>query len=51
MVPYYFLFHPQHKLSSTNPFHNLSERRTYHYHILGPTVHVHLDSGYITNIK
>jgi hypothetical protein len=45
-IPYYFTFNPQHKiLTKTVP--NASERLSYHYHILGPTVHFNLDSGYI----
>jgi hypothetical protein len=48
-IPYYFSFHPQH--TSNNKIPNVTERKSYHYHVLGPTVHVHLDSGYIATYE
>ena len=45
-LPYYFLFNPQHRSLGTKDVPEPKERQSYHYHILGPTVHLHLDSGY-----
>jgi hypothetical protein len=45
-LPYYYLYNPQHKLENSTEAPEPKNRRGYHYHILGPTVHVHLDSGY-----
>lgn len=46
-LPYYFLFNPQHTSSNPSKIPEPKDRLSYHYHILGPTVHLHLDSGYI----
>lgn len=62
-IPYFFLFNPQHvsdyqKLYSSEEASSQSkkeqevpdpaDRSTYHHHLIGPTVQVHLDTGYIT---
>lgn len=46
-LPYYFIYNPQHKSLGSSEIPIPKDRRSFHYHILGPTVHVHLDSGYI----
>lgn len=46
-LPYYFLYNPQHKSLGSSEIPLPKDRRSFHYHILGPSVHVHLDSGYI----
>lgn len=45
-LPLYFLYNPQHK-TSTNSVPDFKDRKSHHFHIVGPTLHVHLDSGYI----
>lgn len=45
-LPYYFLFNPQHK-GTKDQVPTVEERKSYHYHILGPTVHANIDSGYV----
>ena len=50
-LPYYFLFNPQHKLQGNNDIPEPKDRLSYHYHVIGPTVHVHLDSGYVSNFS
>lgn len=50
-LPYYFVFNPQHRLLGTNEIPDPKDRLTYHYHILGPTVHLHLDSGYVKGFE
>lgn len=44
--PLFFVYNPQHK-SETNDVPSYDKRRSYHYHIVGPTMHFNLDSGYI----
>lgn len=50
-IPYYFLFNPQHTLLGRNEVPDVKERLSYHYHVLGPTVHAHLDSGYVVDFQ
>ena len=50
-LPYYFLFNPQHRLLGTNDVPDAKDRLSYHYHIIGPTIHVHLDSGYVKDFN
>lgn len=50
-LPYYFLFNPQHRLLGTNDIPDPKDRLSYHYHIIGPTVHLHLDSGYVRSFE
>lgn len=46
-MPLYFLYNPQHKGENEQMVPDFKDRKSYHFHILGPTLHVHLDSGYI----
>lgn len=48
-MPYFFMFNPQHRLLNTDDVPQPKDRMGYHYHIIGPTVHLHLDSGYINS--
>ena len=59
-IPYFFLFNPQHTVSNNKSPSNIpqstqvpepSERLSYHSHIIGPTLHLHLDSGYVTSFE
>lgn len=50
-LPYYFTFNPQHKLAGINDVPEASDRLSYHYHVIGPTVHLHLDSGYVKDFN
>lgn len=44
--PLFFIYNPQHT-SPTNDVPKYDSRRSYHYHKIGPTLHLSLDSGYI----
>jgi len=44
------MYNPQH-LNGSGKVPSLQERAPNHTHIIGPTVHVHLDSGYINSFK
>lgn len=46
-IPYYFLYNPQNLNNEKNGIPKLEDRKTFHFHILGKTVQVHLDSGYV----
>lgn len=47
-LPYYFLYNPQHTTGAEqDSVPEPKERRSYHLHILGPSVHANIDSGYI----
>lgn len=48
-TPYYFIYNPQEVIKNVIPKFN--ERSSYHRHIIGPTIHAHLDSGYINSYK
>ena len=49
-IPLYFVYNPQH-VDSNSKVPEPAERSTVHTHIIGPTVHLHLDSGYVTPFK
>jgi hypothetical protein len=46
--PLFFVYNPQH-LSETKDVPSYDNRRSYHQHIIGPTMHFSLDSGYINS--
>lgn len=43
------MFNPQHSAldDKTEGIPTLEDRSTVHHHIIGPTVHLNLDSGYV----
>ncbi len=49
-IPMYFVYNPQH-LNSEYKVPLPADRSGIHTHIIGPTVHLHLDSGYIIPFK
>jgi hypothetical protein len=49
-IPLYFMYNPQH-LNATGKVPSIYERTTNHTHVIGPTVHLHLDSGYILQFE
>ena len=49
-IPNFFILNPQH-LTSDGNIPEPKDRSTVHKHVIGPTVHAHLDSGYIQNFK
>ena len=49
-IPNFFLLNPQH-LTSNGNIPEPKDRSSVHYHVIGPTVHAHLDSGYIEPFK
>ena len=50
-MPLFFVYNPQHTAFSkyTNSSKASLQKRSYHYHKLGPTIHFNLDSGYISS--
>ena len=48
-LPLFFLYNPQHLSKDGQGVPPILERLSYHYHVIGPTVHFNLDSGYIQN--
>ena len=48
-LPLFFLYNPQHLSKDGKGVPPILERLSYHYHVIGPTVHFNLDSGYIQN--
>lgn len=49
-VPLYFVYNPQHiggEGNGSSKVPVVKERLTVHTHVVGPTVHLHLDSGYV----
>lgn len=45
-IPNFFIFNPQH-LTAAGGIPDPQDRSSFHLHVIGPTVHAHLDSGYI----
>ena len=50
-TPLFLLFNPQHLSHDGKGVPPIEERDFYHYHIVGPTIHFFLDSGYINSFK
>jgi len=48
--PIFMMYFPQHTVENSKA-PALEQRRTYHYHTIGKTVQVHLDSGYLFTFK
>jgi hypothetical protein len=48
-IPLFFLYNPQHlSPDNKNNIPDLQDRSTIHSHVIGPTVHLNLDSGYVS---
>jgi hypothetical protein len=47
-LPLFFLYNPQHLGKDGKGVPAILERRSYHYHKIGPSLHLNLDSGYIS---
>ena len=52
-VPLFFLYNPQHfdRHSSEKKVPTFADRSSIHYHVIGNTVHLHLDSGYMLSYE
>ena len=49
-LPLFFVYNPQH-LSSNSSVPSILERKSSHFHLIGPTIHFNMDSGYIQNYE
>lgn len=50
-IPYFFLFNPQHRGIGSSAVPEPKDRLSFHYHLIGPTLHAQLDSGYVYDYK
>lgn len=50
-MPLFFVYNPQHSSHTGIDVPPVLERDTVHYHKIGPTIHFHLDSGYVQEYK
>jgi hypothetical protein len=49
-LPLFLLYNPQH-LSSNQTVPEILDRKSSHYHLIGPTIHFNMDSGYLQNFS
>lgn len=50
-LPLFLAYNPQHLNKDKNGVPPLLERSAYHYHLIGPTIHFNMDSGYLNNYQ
>ena len=50
-IPLFFLYNPQHLSKDGKDVPPILERSSSHYHVIGSTMHLILDSGYIQTFK
>lgn len=50
-LPLFLIYNPQHSSSEIGKVPGIFERKSYHYHKLGATLHLNLDSGYINKYE
>lgn len=50
-LPLFFVYNPQHTTPDGEDVPAIDQRSSSHYHVVGPTLHFNMDSGYIQNYE